>query len=180
MVERIYPVGIQTFSDLINRGCVYVDKTALVYRMTKKYKYVFLSRPRRFGKSLLSSTLHSYFAGEKDLFKGLAIEVEKDWTEYPVLHFDMSTFKYCDIKYFKEKFDIQLEDYEKKYEIENNRDPRQQIDDADQDYQKQDRQRPRHHHRRIRCTSARCSPRQRETRAGENHHAGILHPYQRM
>lgn len=96
MVERIYPVGIQTFSDLIARQCVYVDKTALVYRMTKKYKYVFLSRPRRFGKSLLSSTLHSYFAGEKDLFKGLAIEgLEKEWTEYPVLHFDMSTFKNC-------------------------------------------------------------------------------------
>ena len=119
MVERIYPVGIQTFSDIINRGCVYVDKTDLIYKLTKKYKYVFLSRPRRFGKSLLSTTLHSYFAGEKDLFKGLAIEgLEKDWTEYPVLHFDMSIFKYCDIKYFYEKFDIQLEDYEKKYGIE--------------------------------------------------------------
>ena len=119
MVERIYPVGIQTFSDIIKRGCVYVDKTDLIYKLTKKYKYVFLSRPRRFGKSLLSTTLHSYFAGEKDLFKGLAIEgLEKDWTEYPVLHFDMSTFKYCDIKYFDEKFDIQLEDYEKKYRIE--------------------------------------------------------------
>lgn len=119
MAERIYPVGIQTFSDIINRGCVYVDKTDLIYKLTKKYKYVFLSRPRRFGKSLLSTTLHSYFAGEKDLFKGLAIEgLEKDWTEYPVLHFDMSTFKYCDIKYFDEKFDIQLEDYEKKYGIE--------------------------------------------------------------
>ena len=119
MVERIYPVGIQTFSDIIKRGCVYVDKTDLIYKLTKKYKYVFLSRPRRFGKSLLSTTLHSYFAGEKDLFKGLAIEgLEKDWTEYPVLHFDMSTFKYCDIKYFDEKFDIQLEDYEKKYGIE--------------------------------------------------------------
>ena len=119
MAERIYPVGIQTFSDIINRGCVYVDKTDLIYKLTKKYKYVFLSRPRRFGKSLLSTTLHSYFAGEKDLFKGLAIEgLEKDWTEYPVLHFDLSTFKYCDIKYFDEKFDIQLEDYEKKYGIE--------------------------------------------------------------
>lgn len=74
MIERIYPVGIQTFSDIINRGCVYVDKTDLIYKLTKKYKYVFLSRPRRFGKSLLCTTLHSYFAGEKDLFKGLAIE----------------------------------------------------------------------------------------------------------
>lgn len=113
MVERIYPVGIQTFSDLIARQCVYVDKTALVYRMTKKYKYVFLSRPRRFGKSLLSSTLHSYFAGEKDLFKGLAIEgLEKEWTEYPVLHFDMSTFKNCDLKDLQSKFNVLLSQYE--------------------------------------------------------------------
>ena len=113
MVERIYPVGIQTFSDLIARQCVYVDKTALVYRMTKKYKYVFLSRPRRFGKSLLSSTLHSYFAGEKDLFKGLAIEgLEKEWTEHPVLHFDMSTFKNCDLKDLQSKFNVLLSQYE--------------------------------------------------------------------
>lgn len=119
---RIYPVGIQTFSDLIKRGCVYIDKTDLIYKLTKKYKYVFLSRPRRFGKSLLSSTLHSYFAGEKEYFKELAIEkLEKDWTEYPVLHFDMSGFKYCDIKYFPEKFDIMLEDYEKKYNIESSK-----------------------------------------------------------
>lgn len=113
MVERIYPVGIQTFSDIINRGCVYVDKTDLIYKLTKKYKYVFLSRPRRFGKSLLSTTLHSYFAGEKDLFKGLAIEgLEKDWTEYPVLHFDMSTFKNCDLKDLQSKFNFMLSQYE--------------------------------------------------------------------
>ena len=113
MVERIYPVGIQTFSDIINRGCVYVDKTDLIYKLTKKYKYVFLSRPRRFGKSLLSTTLHSYFAGEKDLFKGLAIEgLEKDWTEYPVLHFDMSTFKNCNLKDLQSKFNFMLSQYE--------------------------------------------------------------------
>ena len=113
MVERIYPVGIQTFSDIIKRGCVYVDKTDLIYKLTKKYKYVFLSRPRRFGKSLLSTTLHSYFAGEKDLFKGLAIEgLEKDWTEYPVLHFDMSTFKNCNLKDLQSKFNYKLSEYE--------------------------------------------------------------------
>ena len=113
MAERIYPVGIQTFSDIINRGCVYVDKTDLIYKLTKKYKYVFLSRPRRFGKSLLSTTLHSYFAGEKDLFKGLAIEgLEKDWTEYPVLHFDMSTFKNCNLKDLQSKFNYKLSEYE--------------------------------------------------------------------
>lgn len=113
MVERIYPVGIQTFSDIIKRGCVYVDKTDLIYKLTKKYKYVFLSRPRRFGKSLLSTTLHSYFAGEKDLFKGLAIEgLEKDWTEYPILHFDMSTFKNCNLKDLQSKFNYKLSEYE--------------------------------------------------------------------
>ena len=117
MATRSYPVGIQTFSDIIKRGCVYVDKTALIYKLVEKYKYVFLSRPRRFGKSLLSSTLHSYLAGEKELFKGLAIEnLEQDWTEYPVLHFDMSGLKYCDIKYFPEKFDLMLRHYEKDLE----------------------------------------------------------------
>ena len=113
MVERIYPVGIQKFSDIIKKECVYVDKTDLIYKLTKKYKYVFLSRPRRFGKSLLSTTLHSYFAGEKDLFKGLAIEgLEKDWTEYPVLHFDMSTFKNCNLKDLQSKFNYKLSEYE--------------------------------------------------------------------
>ena len=112
---RTYPVGIQTFSDIIERGCVYVDKTDLIYKLTKKYKYVFLSRPRRFGKSLLSSTLHSYFAGEKVYFKGLAMEkLEKDWIEYPVLHFDMSGFKYCDTSLFPDKFNFMLHEYEEK------------------------------------------------------------------
>lgn len=74
MVERIYPVGIQTFCDIIKKECVYVDKTDLIYKLTKKYKYVFLSRPRRFGKSLLSTTLHSYFAGEK----GYMVSFEAD------------------------------------------------------------------------------------------------------
>ncbi len=67
--ERIYPVGVQTFSDIIEEGMIYVDKTALIYNMAKKYKYVFLSRPRRFGKSLLSSTLHSYFEGREEAFQ---------------------------------------------------------------------------------------------------------------
>lgn len=117
---RIYPCGVQTFSDIIEREMVYVDKTALIYKMVKKYKYVFLSRPRRFGKSLLSSTLDSYFSGEKDLFKGLAIgQLEKDWIEYPVLHFDLSTFKNCDLSLFPEKFNLQLSGLEAKYGIEN-------------------------------------------------------------
>lgn len=103
--ERIYPVGVQTFSDIIEEGMVYVDKTALIYNMVKKYKYVFLSRPRRFGKSLLSSTLRSYFEGKKELFNGLTIEtLENEWIEYPVLHFDSSTFKNCELSLFLEKF----------------------------------------------------------------------------
>ncbi len=119
-VERIYPAGVQTFSDIIEEGMVYVDKTALVYNMVKKYKYVFLSRPRRFGKSLLSSTLHSYFAGQKELFKGLAIDsMEKDWIKYPVLHFDLSTLKYCDLTLFPEKFDMQLRWQEEEFGIVN-------------------------------------------------------------
>lgn len=92
---RKYPVGIQTFSRLIQDGYVYVDKTDLVWEMVNFAKYIFLSRPRRFGKSLLSSTLESYFKGEKDLFKGLKImSLEKEWVHYPVLHFDLSTAKH--------------------------------------------------------------------------------------
>ena len=89
--RRLYPIGIQTFSKLREGNYVYVDKTELVYRMTHGASgYIFLSRPRRFGKSLLTSTLHSYFEGRKELFEGLAIEcLEKEWTSYPVLHFDM-------------------------------------------------------------------------------------------
>lgn len=94
--HKLYPVGIQTFSEVRTKNYLYIDKTAYVYRMTHSAsKYLFLSRPRRFGKSLLTSTLHSYFEGRKDLFEGLAIEkLEKEWTEYPVLHFDMSMGKH--------------------------------------------------------------------------------------
>ncbi|MBP5541179.1 MAG: ATP-binding protein [Bacteroidales bacterium] len=91
--ERRYPVGIQTFSEIRKGNYVYIDKTDLVWEMTR-LKYVFLSRPRRFGKSLLSSTLHSYFDGRKDLFEGLKImALEKDWEQYPVIHLDVSEAK---------------------------------------------------------------------------------------
>ena len=90
------PVGIQTFSEVIDLDCLYIDKTEYIWNMTHLSKYIFLSRPRRFGKSLLVSTLQAYFERRKDLFKGLFIEtVEKEWTEYPVLRFDMSTAKHC-------------------------------------------------------------------------------------
>ena len=97
-VLKKYPVGIQTFSELITKGYLYIDKTEYVYRMThSNSKYMFLSRPRRFGKSLLTSTLRTYFEGPKELFEGLAIEkLETEWTQYPVLHFDMSLGKHLD------------------------------------------------------------------------------------
>ena len=86
-----YPIGIQSFDQIIEDGYVYVDKTDLVYKLVKEGKIYFLSRPRRFGKSLLISTLKSYFQGKKDLFKGLAIDkLETEWSEYPVFHIDFN------------------------------------------------------------------------------------------
>ena len=96
MALKLYPVGIQTFEEIAKRDLLYIDKTEYIYRMTHTGgKFFFLSRPRRFGKSLLVSTFDSYFSGKKDLFKGLAIEkLEKDWTEYPVLRFSMASGKH--------------------------------------------------------------------------------------
>ena len=91
------PVGIQTFSEVMDLNCLYIDKTEYIWKMIHLSKYIFLSRPRRFGKSLLVSTLQAYFEGRKDLFKGLYIDrVEKEWTQYPVLRFDMSQGKHMD------------------------------------------------------------------------------------
>lgn len=116
--QRIYPVGIQDFEKLRTNGCIYVDKTDLIYNLTRKY-YVFLSRPRRFGKSLLSSTLKYYFQGRKDLFQGLAIEkMEQEWMEYPVLHFDLSTAKNRDLAGIQSELDSQLRPYEAKWNIQ--------------------------------------------------------------
>jgi len=92
--QRKYPVGIQTFERIIKENYVYVDKTDLVWQLAHYGTHVFMSRPRRFGKSLLTSTLHSYFRGDKQLFEGLKImELEKEWEEYPVIHVDLSTAK---------------------------------------------------------------------------------------
>ena len=89
------PIGIQDFESLINDGYLYVDKTAIMHRLVSTGRYYFLSRPRRFGKSLLISTLKAYFLGKKDLFKGLAVEqLEQKWTVHPVLHLDLNTAKY--------------------------------------------------------------------------------------
>lgn len=90
-----YPIGIQTFEQIINGGFVYVDKTELVYRLVNNGKVYFLGRPRRFGKSLLLSTLEAYFQGRKELFKGLAIDaLEQEWKQYPVFHLDFNTGNY--------------------------------------------------------------------------------------
>ena len=93
-MTRRYPIGIQTFSRLIRDGYIYIDKTDLVWQLAHYATYIFMSRPRRFGKSLLTSTLESYFKGERELFEGLKImSLEQEWTEYPVIHLDLSTAK---------------------------------------------------------------------------------------
>ena len=95
MSSKIYPIGIQNFEKIRKDGYFYIDKTALIYKLVKTGSYYFLSRPRRFGKSLLLSTLEAYFKGRKELFEGLAMEsLEKDWIEYPVIHLDLNAKKF--------------------------------------------------------------------------------------
>ena len=95
MSNKIYPIGIQNFEKIRKDGYFYIDKTALIYQMVKTGSYYFLSRPRRFGKSLLISTLEAYFQGRKELFAGLSMEkLEKDWIKYPILHLDLNIEKY--------------------------------------------------------------------------------------
>lgn len=97
-MSKLYPIGIQSFENLRKRDYIYVDKTALIYQLISTGKYYFLSRPRRFGKSLLISTLEAYFSGKRELFAGLEMEkLEKEWIEYPVLHMDLNTQKYDSI-----------------------------------------------------------------------------------
>ncbi len=110
-----YPVGVQTFEEMINGNYVYVDKTDLVYDLAQSH-VCFLSRPRRFGKSLLISTLKAYFSGKKELFKGLKIDkLENDWTEYPVLRFDFARGNYKEAGELNQIIEEQLYDYEKLY-----------------------------------------------------------------
>lgn len=112
-----YPVGIQTFEEIREKGYLYVDKTKYIVDFREKgMKYIFLSRPRRFGKSLFASTLQAYFEGRKELFEGLAIaDYEKEWVKHPVLHFDMSGAKHFDADGLKHYLDLQLKPYEKLY-----------------------------------------------------------------
>ena len=119
MARKLYPLGIQTFSEIREKDKLYIDKTEYIYRMTHTdSKYCFLNRPRRFGKSLLVTTLMSYFEGRRELFQGLAIEhLEKDWTAYPVLHFDMSGGKHMEKEQQERYLGYILQDEEKKWGI---------------------------------------------------------------
>ena len=111
-----YPIGIQDFEELRKNGCVYVDKTDLIYKLVEEGKYYFLSRPRRFGKSLLISTLEVYFRGRKEFFEGLRImELETEWAEYPVLHLDLNTKKYENKSSLEAILNMHLEIWESKY-----------------------------------------------------------------
>lgn len=114
--DRIYPIGIQNFGQLRNMDCVYIDKTALIHRLVQTGHYYFLSRPRRFGKSLLISTLEAYFQGKKELFEGLAMEqLEKEWETYPVLHIDFSLTKYTELSDLTGQLNLFLSRWENIY-----------------------------------------------------------------
>ena len=114
----LYPIGIQNFESLRNGGYVYIDKTDKIYELVSTGKYYFLSRPRRFGKSLLVSTLEAYLQGKKELFKGLAIEsLEKNWTEYPVLHIDLSGVTYDEEEVLPEVLGQKLSEWETAYGV---------------------------------------------------------------
>ena len=111
-----YPIGIQNFESLRKDGYTYVDKTAMIHQLVVQGRYYFLSRPRRFGKSLLISTLEAYFSGRRDLFSGLAMEkLETDWTACPVLHLDLNTARYDSKESLDEILNDALTTWEKAY-----------------------------------------------------------------
>ena len=116
MSNKIYPIGIQNFEKIRKGGYCYIDKTAWIYQMVKTGSYYFLSRPRRFGKSLLLSTLEAYFQGKKGLFEGLAIEkLEKDWIKYPILHLDLNAEKYTNPEALDQVLESALRGWEALY-----------------------------------------------------------------
>ena len=111
-----YPIGIQDFARIIEDGYVYVDKTALIYRLVTEGKIYFLCRPRRFGKSLLVSTLEYYFRGEKELFRGLAIDsLEKEWAQYPVFHIDFNGTNFTQGGALLQKIEAYVASWEREY-----------------------------------------------------------------
>ena len=114
-----YPIGIQSFDRIIEDGYVYVDKTALIYDLTHEGSIYFLSRPRRFGKSLLVSTLENYFLGRKELFKGLAIEeLETEWETYPVFHVDFNGGNFTNPGELEGALKEYVEKWEKQYSVQ--------------------------------------------------------------
>ena len=117
MTMRKYPIGIQTFSEIIRERYVYVDKTELIWELAHYAKFVFMSRPRRFGKSLLTSTLESYFLGERELFEGLKImDIEEEWEKYPVIHIDLSVIKGLqNAEEIRNRLMLLLEQYAERY-----------------------------------------------------------------
>ena len=116
MSQRIYPIGVQNFEKIRKDGYLYVDKTALIYQLVTTGSYYFLSRPRRFGKSLLISTLEAYFQGKKELFKGLAMEqLEEKWTVHPVLRLDLNIEKYDTVESLNNILESNLSHWEKIY-----------------------------------------------------------------
>ncbi len=123
--SRKLPIGVQSFKDLREKEFLYVDKTEYVFRLASASKVYFLSRPRRFGKSLFLSTLEAYFLGQKELFKGLAIEkleeAEKEnreiWQKYPILYFDFNVGRYADADALNERLGFLLKNIETQYEI---------------------------------------------------------------
>ena len=123
--RKEYPIGIQSFQEIITNNLLYVDKTEFVYRLVKKNKYYFLIRPRRFGKSLLISTLEAYFLGKRELFKGLAIDSHEDleWKEYPVFHLDFNAQNYSDSDdSLAQVLEKNLRKWEEKYGVTFNKD----------------------------------------------------------
>jgi hypothetical protein len=111
-----YPIGLQNFEKIRRDGFAYVDKTALMWKMVSEGSYYFLSRPRRFGKSLFLSTLEAFFCGERELFKGLYVDnVEWDWQAYPILHLDLNTEKYDSKEALENKLNLFLSALEKTY-----------------------------------------------------------------
>ncbi|MCF0191678.1 MAG: AAA family ATPase, partial [Marinilabiliaceae bacterium] len=111
-----YPIGIQTFSEIVEENYLYVDKTEYVYNLTHNSKFVFLSRPRRFGKSLLTSTLEAYFEARKELFANLKLgQLEKEWVKYPVFRFDVSEAKKQNLSSAESMLSLFLDRYEEKY-----------------------------------------------------------------
>ena len=118
MSQMRYPIGIQSFRNIIEGGYTYVDKTHLIAQLINEGKYIFLSRPRRFGKSLLLSTIHAYFDGRRELFKGLAIDsMDMDWTPTPVLHFDLNSEDYSLEDGLISLLSLTLREYEENYGI---------------------------------------------------------------